>query len=56
MDLVLGYCFLSLLNRKVGVYVFRLNRRFGRLKGESDILYVGHTENLEHRFIDNYYR
>lgn len=42
--------------KKPGVYVFRLNRRFGRLKGESDILYVGHTENLEHRFIDNYYR
>ena len=40
-----------------GVYVFRLDRCFGRLHGESDILYIGSNERsgtLYHRFIDNY--
>ena len=36
-----------------GVYFFRLSENFGRLKGVSDILYIGKTENkkgLKRRF------
>jgi len=39
---------------KKGLYVLRLNERFGRLKGSSDILYIGWSENLRHRLWDNY--
>ena len=39
-----------------GVYVMRLNRVFGRLKGESDILYVGSTDDLHQRIVNNYWR
>ena len=40
--------------RKSGAYILRLNRSFGRLVGESDILYIGSTFNLNQRFIENY--
>ncbi len=33
------------LQQAVGVYVFRLNKEFGRLKGKYDILYIGHSSN-----------
>ncbi len=39
---------------KPGVYVLRLEHSFGRLKGESDILYIGSTDNIQHRIIENY--
>jgi len=38
------------------VYVIRFNRKFGRLKGESDILYIGSTSDLHHRIVENYLR
>jgi hypothetical protein len=37
-----------------GVYVLRLDKTFGRLVGESDILYMGSTENLRKRLWGNY--
>ena len=37
-----------------GTYVLRLNRSFGRLRGQSDILYIGSTSNIYHRIIENY--
>ncbi len=37
-----------------GVYVLRLNRSFGRLKGESDILYIGSTSDIYQRIVENY--
>lgn len=37
-----------------GVYVIKLNKQFGRLKGTSDILYIGSTGDLNQRIIVNY--
>lgn len=40
-----------------GIYVFRLDRIFGRLLGESDILYIGSNEGggtINDRLIKNY--
>jgi len=39
-----------------GVYVFRLDRCFGRLQGSSDILYIGHAKNLCERILENHLR
>ncbi|MBW9220622.1 hypothetical protein KKP91_00150 [Methanothermococcus sp. SCGC AD-155-M21] len=42
---------------KSGVYVFRLDRKFGRLVGESDILYIGIIgtyDNLRKRIYKDY--
>jgi len=38
------------------VYIIRLNRKFGRLKGESDILYIGSTGDLHDRIVENFLR
>ena len=37
-----------------GVYILRLNRKFKRLQGESDILYIGCTGNLRERIVENH--
>ena len=37
-----------------GVYVFKTEEQFCRLKGESNILYIGYTDNLQRRLIENY--
>jgi len=39
---------------KPGVYVFKLNRCLEKLKGKSDILYIGSSKNLRERIIYNY--
>jgi predicted GIY-YIG superfamily endonuclease len=37
------------------VYIFRIQtRKIERLKGKSDILYIGQTSNLRRRFVNNY--
>jgi len=40
--------------KKKGVYILKYDKLFGRLKGESDILYIGHTTNFCDRFVKNY--
>ena len=41
--------------KEPGVYVFRLdNKKFGRLQGMSDILYIGSTDKLYRRIYKNY--
>lgn len=42
------------LPEESGVYVFRLDKTFGRLVGESDVLYIGSTKNLRNRLWRNY--
>lgn len=44
----------SEIRNKCGIYIIKLNKIFGRLKGESDILYIGHTTNFKTRFFKNY--
>ena len=39
-----------------GIYVFKLNKVFGRLQKMSDILYIGSTDNLYRRIYGNYIR
>jgi hypothetical protein len=40
--------------KEPGIYVFRLNRALDKLKGKSDILYIGSSKNLQKRLIKNY--
>jgi len=40
--------------KKSGVYVFRLDRKFGRLVGESDILYIGISDDLRKKIYNDY--
>ncbi len=35
-------------------YALRLDHKFGRLRGSSDLLYIGSTSNLHFRIIENY--
>ena len=44
----------NLIRNKYGVYIIKLNKMFGRLIGNSDILYIGHTTNFSVRFFKNY--
>lgn len=37
-----------------GVYILRLKRSFGRLVGNSDILYIGSTTDINHRLLKNF--
>lgn len=39
---------------KKGTYLFVLDSHFGRLKGKSDILYIGHSGNLKQRLLKKY--
>src|SRR5271157_5977741 len=34
---------------KRGIYVMRSNRAFGRVRGKSDVVYIGSSTNLKHR-------
>ncbi|MBW9222793.1 hypothetical protein KKP97_07095 [Methanothermococcus sp. SCGC AD-155-C09] len=36
------------------VYVLKLDEKFGRLFGKSDILYIGYTKNLEDKIYNEY--
>ncbi len=36
------------------IYIFRLDEKFGRLNGSSDILYIGQCKNLSERLWGNY--
>jgi len=40
--------------KEPGVYVFKLNRYLEKVKGKSDILYIGSSKNLQKRIINNY--
>ena len=58
-DTYLGPRFTEDIPCRSGVYVFRLDRSFGRLVGESDILYIGSNARggtLYDRFMKNYLR
>lgn len=37
-----------------GIYVFKLDKKFGRLFGESDILYIGHAKDLKDKIYNEY--
>jgi len=51
VDVMLGK---AVLPSTSGVYVLRLKHHFGRLRGESDILYIGSTNDIQHRIIENF--
>jgi excinuclease UvrABC nuclease subunit len=40
--------------KEPGVYVFKLNKYLNKLRGKSDILYIGSSKNLRKRIINNY--
>ena len=40
--------------KKPGVYMLKLDKTFGRLVGESDILYIGSAKNLRDMLYDKY--
>jgi len=45
----------SCIPHKTGLYVFRFTTgNFGRLAGESDIVYIGSSEDLNERIVTNY--
>jgi len=44
----------DIVPKKPATYVFRLNKTIPRLKGNSDILYIGSTGNLRERIYGNY--
>jgi len=41
---------------KPGVYVLRLKHHFGRLRGSSDILYIGNADNISRRIVKDFLR